>query len=154
MQAIAMRMIHDDKAMDSVVCIGTPRATLIGKRVLVVEDNGLLCCVLEQTLREAGCELIGPYSQLQTAIAATCDLEVDIALLDINIRGSLVLPLAERLQSRDVPVVLMSAYDRSQLPLQLQSHPHIRKPFSDSEMLARLADVLSTGEYGTNPLRA
>lgn len=115
--------------------------TLRGLNVLVVEDNGLLCCVLEETLREAGCEVVGPYARLPEAMQAAMSERIDVALLDINVRGQLVSPVAEQLRRRGVPFVLTSAYQAQDLPRTLQSAAQLRKPYTDSDLLERLASV-------------
>ncbi|HEY8540581.1 MAG TPA: response regulator [Steroidobacteraceae bacterium] len=115
---------------------------LRGLSVLVVEDNGLLCCVLEETLREAGCEVVGPYARLGEAMKAAADSRIDLALLDINVRGELVSPLAERLRERGVPFVLTSAYESQELPYSLQSAIQLRKPYTDLDLLDRLASLV------------
>jgi DNA-binding response OmpR family regulator len=119
------------------------RQTLAGKRVLLVEDSGFLCFALEQTLKEAGCEVIGPCSRLADAVEKAAHHDVDCALLDINLHGELVSPLAAQLRERGVPFVLTSAYSEHELPLALAREPQIRKPFTDKEVLAGLASVLA-----------
>jgi CheY-like chemotaxis protein len=116
---------------------------LRGLSVLVVEDNGLLCCVLEETLREAGCEVVGPYARLSEAMDAAEASRIDLALLDINVRGELVSPLADRLRERGVPFVLTSAYEARELPYALQSATQLRKPYTDLDLLDRLASLIS-----------
>jgi CheY-like chemotaxis protein len=118
-------------------------AALKGLNVLVVEDNGLLCCVLEETLREAGCEVVGPFARLPDALGAIPGAHIDVALLDLNIRGELVSPLADQLSQRGVPFVLTSAYPSRDLPLPLQSAHQLRKPYTCSDVLEHLADVLT-----------
>jgi CheY-like chemotaxis protein len=112
---------------------------LSGKSVLVVEDNGLLCCVLEETLRDAGCTVVGPFSRLADAMRAVPSADIDIALLDINLRGEMVMPLAHYLAARGVPYVLTSAYPAADLPRELQSAAQLRKPYTDEDVLERLA---------------
>jgi CheY-like chemotaxis protein len=114
---------------------------LKGLNVLVVEDNGLLCYVLEEALREAGCEVIGPYARLPEALDAALDAPIDVALLDINIRGELISPVTDRLTQRGVPFVLTSAYRPSELPLALQSASQLRKPYTSTDVLERIAAI-------------
>jgi CheY-like chemotaxis protein len=114
---------------------------LVGLNVLVVEDNGLLCCVLEETLREAGCEVVGPFARLPEALDAVPGTPIDIALLDINIRGEMVSPLADQLSRRGVPFVLTSAYRAGDLPLDLQNAHQLRKPYTCSDVLEHLASI-------------
>jgi DNA-binding response OmpR family regulator len=120
-----------------VICVA-----LGGKRVLLVEDNGLLSYVLEQTLRDAGCEVIGPYGRLHEAMVAANRRQVDIALLDINLAGELVSPLAHQLRERRIPFLLASAYQAGDVPRTLQSAARLRKPFTDSDVLTGLAALL------------
>jgi DNA-binding response OmpR family regulator len=118
------------------------KEALAGKRVLLVEDSGFLCFALEQTLREAGCEIVGPCSALEDAIDEASHHELDCALLDINLRGEMVSPLAAQLRERGVPFVLTSAYSEHDLPPGLVGELQVRKPFTDREMLESLASVL------------
>jgi CheY-like chemotaxis protein len=120
-----------------------PLDVLKGRNVLVVEDNGLLCCVLEETLREAGCEVIGPFARLPEALEAAPHATIDVALLDINIRGELVSPLADHLSQRGVPFVVTSAYQSRDLPRTLQSAHQLRKPYTCSDVLENLASALT-----------
>jgi CheY-like chemotaxis protein len=115
---------------------------LKGLKVLIVEDNGLLCCVLEETLREAGCEVVGPFARLPEALAAVPGADIDLALLDINIRGELISPLAEQLRERGVPFVITSAYPSHDLPLVLQDANQLRKPYTCSDVLEHLVALL------------
>lgn len=123
---------------------------LRGLNVLVVEDNGLLCCVLEETLRDAGCEIVGPFARLPEALEAACTEPIDVALLDINLRGQLVSPVAEQLRERGVPFVLTSAYQPSDLPRTLQSAVQLRKPYTDAELLDQLAFVVTRSHRRNN----
>jgi CheY-like chemotaxis protein len=126
------------------------REALQGKRVLVVEDNGLLCCVLEETLRGVGCEVIGPYAWLSEAMAQASVHEIDLALLDMNLHGELVKPLADQLQERGIPFLLTSAYRASELPHTLQSAAQLRKPFTDTDLLIELVALARTHQLGNN----
>jgi CheY-like chemotaxis protein len=118
---------------------------LEGKRVLVVEDNGLLCFVIEETLRAAGCQVVGPYARLKEALEETPSQEIDLALLDTNLRGELVSPLAAQLSERGVPFLLTSAYEHDELPRALQSAAQLRKPYSDLDLLDGLAALMCSG---------
>ena len=130
--------------MSQLLPLNSPAAEVLrGLNVLVVEDNGLMCCVLEETLREAGCEVLGPFGRLPEAMEAVPALQIDVALLDINIRGELVSPLAEHLAQRHVPFVLTSAYRTRDLPDALRSAVQLTKPFTGSDVLTSLSQVVA-----------
>lgn len=116
---------------------------LEGVRVLVAEDNGLLCGMLDETLREAGCQVAGPYASLERALAALSSTEIDVALLDIRLHGELVCPLASELQQRGVPFLVTSAYRSSELPHSLQSAAFLRKPFTAAEVIEGLTHLMA-----------
>jgi CheY-like chemotaxis protein len=129
-------------------CGGEVTACLHGKSVLVVEDNGFLCGVLEDTLRIAGCKVVGPFARLHDALCGL-DEHIDVALLDISIRGQLVVPVAQQLEQRGIPYVLTSGYRGDELPRLLQGAPHLRKPFADTDLLLVLSATLQgTGTFG------
>jgi two-component SAPR family response regulator len=123
--------------------LGVAKEALAGKRVLLVEDSGFLCFALEHTLREAGCEIVGPCSRLADAMDEASRHQLDCALLDINLRGEMVSPLAAQLRERGVPFVLTSAYSEHELPPGLTGETQVRKPFTDKEVLESLASVLA-----------
>jgi len=73
-------------------------SALRGKRVLVVEDEFLLRLELEEWLRSAGCAIIGPFSALEPARVVAARREpIDLAILDTNLNGQMVYPLADDL---------------------------------------------------------
>jgi CheY-like chemotaxis protein len=112
-----------------------------GKRVLVVEDELLVAMGLEMVLTDAGCHVVGPIGRLDEAMAAAATEEVDVALLDVNLRGHPVFPVADALAARGIPFVFLTGYGRETLPA---SHAHGRmlsKPFEATELVAVVADA-------------
>lgn len=92
-------------------------------RVLLVEDEFLLSTVLIADLRAAGYEVIGPCSTLSTATQAVQSQSLDGAILDINLRGELVYPVAEELARRRIPFVFLSGYALVNMPERFRSYP-------------------------------
>jgi CheY-like chemotaxis protein len=91
--------------------MGTPRDTLAGLRILVVEDEMLIAMLLMQMLQELQCEVIGPVSSVKDAIAAVRAHPLDGALLDMNLRGESSSPAAHECIDRAVPFLLVTGYD-------------------------------------------
>lgn len=133
--------VHGDTALAG-AAVESLADSLAGRHVLVVEDNGLLCGMLDETLRGAGCHVVGPYSRLDQAMAAMPAIRVDMALLDISLRGELVCPLVSELTQRGVPFLLTSAYQSSELPRALQSAAFLRKPFTEGDLLEGLTVLM------------
>jgi DNA-binding response OmpR family regulator len=81
---------------------------LAGRRVLIVEDEVIVAMDVEWALMSAGADIAGPAHRLADALAFA-DEPLDAAVLDINLDGELVWPLAERLAAAGVPFILASA---------------------------------------------
>lgn len=114
-------------------------APLGGLRVLVVEDEFLLADELRGDLEEMGAQVIGPVGHLDRALALVrAETAIDAAVLDLNIAGSEVFPLADMLAERGVPMVFATGYASLTLPERFAGVPTCDKPVAQ----ARLLDLL------------
>ena len=86
---------------------------LAGKRVMVVEDEMLIALLVEDMLEDAGCIVVGPFACVSDALAAAKTEVVDLALLDVNVAGEKVFPVAHALEARGVPFLLLTGYGES-----------------------------------------
>ena len=86
------------------------------KRILVVEDEFLIALDISDALEQGGLVVIGPLASVRDALAALEREHVDGALLDANLGGEPVGPLADALFARRVPFAFVSGYGREQLP--------------------------------------
>ena len=118
-------------------------ATLLGKRILLVEDELLIAMLIEETLEEAGCVVVGPFSRLGEALRAAGAEIVDAALLDVDLAGEKVYPAAELLARRGVPFLLLSGHGDKALPCDRQHWRHLGKPFNQADLLCALAGLVS-----------
>jgi CheY-like chemotaxis protein len=86
-------------------------------RVLVVEDEGLVAMMLEDLLEDLGCELAGSMASVGAALAwIEAGGEADAALLDVNLGGEPVFPVAEALRARGVPFAFTTGYGETRNP--------------------------------------
>lgn len=114
-----------------------PRTLLQDRRVLVVEDEYFIADDIAQALRKLGAEVIGPASDRAKALALLSSTErIDGAVLDVNLRGETVYPVAEALRARGIPFVFATGYDTSAIPSGYADIPRWEKPF-DPHALAR-----------------
>jgi DNA-binding response OmpR family regulator len=104
--------------------------------VLLVEDEFLLSAVLSADLQEAGYDVLGPYATVAAAMNAVQSLSFDCAILDINLRGELVYPVAEELARRRIPFIFLSGYAPINMPERFRGHARLTKP-ADSTALLR-----------------
>ena len=121
----------------------TPERSSRGPLVLVVEDEVLIAMDLERLLRRSGYRVLGPAATVAEALRMLEGARPDAALLDVNLRGEMVTPVAETLRARGVPFVLASAYDRVQLTAEvLAGAPNVGKPTDARRLVAALAQAL------------
>ena len=98
-------------------------------RILVVEDEVFIAWEIEERLQRLGCKVVGPVGHLEHALKLARTTALDGALLDVNIKGGVVYPVAEELLARKVPVVFSTGYAPNTLPLVFRDLPCVRKPF-------------------------
>jgi two-component system, response regulator PdtaR len=115
-----------------------------GWLVLVVEDEFLIAMDLEDLLERHGWCVLGPAASVAQALRLLDgDGQPDVALLDVNLGGELVTPVAEALRARGVPFVLASAYDRADLVAPaLVGVPNVGKLIDEKRLLAALAQAV------------
>ena len=114
---------------------------LKGARVLIVEDAVLLAMELEGGLADAGAQVIGPAYELEEGMALL-DQQIDAAVLDANLNGHSVTPVAEALTRRGVPFVFATGYgDAGGAPGGFEA-PVIRKPYDVTQVAAAVAELL------------
>jgi two-component SAPR family response regulator len=115
---------------------------LRGLRILVVEDEFLVSLDLEAMLRELGGEVIGPFASLVRATAVARAELLDVALLDVNVGGRLVTPVADALAERAIPFVFCTGYDAASLPGPHAAVPILMKPCQAQQLKEALLSVL------------
>jgi CheY-like chemotaxis protein len=119
------------------------RATLTGRRVLVVEDEYFLADDIGKALRALGAEIAGPVGHIEDAIEMLHDGGVlDAAVLDVNIRAAMIFPVARELMARHVPFVFTTGYDRITIEAEFQDVPLWEKPIDIAAMTQNLATLV------------
>jgi PAS domain S-box-containing protein len=117
---------------------------IAGLRVLIVEDALLLALELEAGLQEAGATIVGSAADLDEALGMI-DLPLDAAVLDADLNGVSVLPVAEALAKRGVPFVFATGYGDGKHGPQGFDAPVIRKPYDVTQVAAALAEATRRG---------
>jgi DNA-binding response OmpR family regulator len=112
-------------------------------RLLLVEDEFLEALHLEQELAAAGYEIVGPFHSLAAGLEAAQGAELDLALLDVNLRGERVYPLADELTAQGVPFVFLSGYLAIDLPERFRARPRLSKPHEPAVLLRELRRLLA-----------
>ncbi|KUM25079.1 hypothetical protein AU467_27275 [Mesorhizobium loti] len=115
-------------------------APLSGLRILVVEDAFLVALDLSDELTDAGCDVVGPAPSVEQALEQIDGIELDGAVLDVNLQGERSFPLAEHLATRDVPFVFLTGYDSATIfPDQFRDSPRLSKPVDTRVLIEAVA---------------
>jgi PAS domain S-box-containing protein len=121
-----------------------------GSAVLLVEDESMVAMMVEETLAELGFCVIGPYGTLAEAMRAASNAHLDAAILDINLGGQLVYPVADLLCSKGVPVVFVTGYGMESIETRYTDIPLLQKPL-DKRTLQDLFDISANTEMPAAP---
>ena len=109
-------------------------------RILVVEDMFLIADMIAEYLRDYGCDIVGPMSRLNRALASAEQEKLDGALLDVNIGGDYCFPIAAVLKTRGIPFAFLTGYDDAVLPPEYRDLPRLSKPFEVKELFELVSE--------------
>lgn len=107
-------------------------------RVLIVEDEYLIRLLLEDMLADLGYEVGAVAANLAEGLQQAKDAAIDLAILDVNIDGQQVFPVAELLKSRNVPFCFITGYGAQGLPEHYRQMPTLQKPFQMADLKTTL----------------
>jgi CheY-like chemotaxis protein len=114
-------------------------APAAGRRVLVVEDELIIRMLIEDMLSDLGYTIAGAAGRVDEAVAIARSGDFDVALLDVNLSGEPVDPVAEILAERKIPFVFATGYGDRALPDAFRDRPRVHKPFQQQSLRRALA---------------
>jgi CheY-like chemotaxis protein len=119
---------------------GTGKGSMSGMTVLVVEDDFIVAYDMQMMLEEQGARVLGPATSLSAALELVVSEQPTMAVLDVNLGGEYVFPLADKLQTRGVPFVFATAYadDDRLFPQTTRCVPRLAKPVLPNVLIAQL----------------
>ncbi len=121
-------------------------ATIKGKYILIVEDEAMIALIIEQEILDAGANVVGPAFDLESALDLA-DMQLDAAVLDINLGGKTVFPAARRLAERGVPFVFASANCHELATnAEFSAYPAMTKPVSMGRLIDALAALIRSDQ--------
>lgn len=107
---------------------------LVGLKVLVVEDEMMVSMLIEDMLGDLGCQVVGPAARLDEAMALAQEAEIDCAVLDVNLGGHPIFPLADLLREKGRPFAFATGYGDGALRDVDKGALVLQKPFRESDL--------------------
>ncbi len=121
---------------------GAPLAE--GKRILLAEDEVLVGMMVHDMLVDFGFNVVGPIADLSGALTAAEAGDLDGAVLDVNLGGELIYPVAKALTERGVPFIFVTGYDGDSIDERYSQVPMLRKPIEPQHLQRMLASKPET----------
>lgn len=112
-------------------------------RVLVVEDEYLIRMLLEDMLADLGYEVAAAVGNIAEASTLAANGGFDAAILDVNVDGQEIYPVADILSERKLPFVFVTGYGERTLPDRYRNRPALQKPFQAEQLDAALGKLLA-----------
>jgi CRP-like cAMP-binding protein/ActR/RegA family two-component response regulator len=108
------------------------------RNVLVVEDDYMIARELADGLKAQGCHVIGPLADPALALELARKERPDFAVLDVNLNGRVVFPVADFLADENIPFVFASGYGTGIIPPRHRSAAFLEKPVTLDDVLDHL----------------
>jgi len=119
---------------------------LQGTKVFVVEDEAAISMLLEDILLDFGCEVVGPAARLTTALEMAENESFDVAILDVNVAGEPIYPVAEAIAKRGLPLVFSTGYGGAGIREPFRDRPVVQKPFSQADLKRTLTGAVAAAK--------
>lgn len=120
-----------------------PEIALDGRRVLVIEDSPVVAEAAKDMLRDMGCAVAGPATNMAAALLLAEEEQIDAAVVDLNIRGGKAFPVLRILEKRGIPFLLTSGYADWSMPEEWLARPRLAKPYTPNMLRERLLELLA-----------
>jgi CheY-like chemotaxis protein len=118
-------------------------SSLSGCRVLVVEDEVMVSCAMEDMLAGLGCEVVGPAARVNQGLELVAAGRIDAAVLDVNLNGQKSYPIADALIAIGVPFVFSTGYNKDSMPEEYRDFPMLQKPYNRLKLGKTLEKLLT-----------
>ena len=121
-------------------------AVSVGRlRVLLVEDEMMVALLLETVLIDLGHQVVGPVARLERGLEVVEREAIDLAVLDVNIDGREVYPIAAALEARGIPFIFTTGYGIDGLHSAYRNRPVLQKPYRSDDLKAAIGRVCDRG---------
>jgi CheY-like chemotaxis protein len=120
------------------------KSTQAENRVLIVEDEYLIRMLLEDMLGDLGYVVVAAVGSIVEANEVATNGDFRAAILDVNVDGQEIFPVADILAKRDLPFVFVTGYGERALPERYRGRPTLQKPFQADQLDKALSGLLAS----------
>ncbi|MBC7577573.1 response regulator [Tardiphaga sp.] len=113
-----------------------------GGSVFLVEDEVMIRMMVADMLEELGYSVAAEAGEINEAVRLAGSTEFDIAILDVNVNGKVISPVAEVIQGRGRPFIFATGYGAQGLPQEFRDRPTLQKPFQMETLAQVIASTL------------
>jgi DNA-binding response OmpR family regulator len=115
-----------------------------GGSIFLVEDEVMIRMMVADMLEELGYRVAAEAGEIGEAIKLAQSVDFDLAILDVNVNGKVISPVADLIAARGLPFIFATGYGSSGLPVEYRDRPALQKPFQ-IETLARTIEQALNG---------
>ena len=127
-----------ERARDSIMSTTQPTSC----SVFLVEDEVMIRMMVADMLEELGHSVAAEAGEIGEAVRLAQSAEFDLAILDVNVNGKVITPVAELISARNRPFIFATGYGSSGLPEEYRNHPALQKPFQLETLAQAIANTL------------
>ncbi len=114
---------------------------LAGRLVLVAEDQFLVAQAVQDAIEAMGGRVLGPVASVASALEQIAAHRPDLAMLDVDLNGEQVYPVAEKLRRDGVPFAFTTGFDHNGMSPRFKDMPYLTKPIRHGALVQMLRDL-------------
>jgi CheY-like chemotaxis protein len=110
--------------------------------VFLVEDEAMIRMMVAEMLEDLGYVVVAEASDIESAVPLAQSARFDVAILDVNVNGKVVTPVAQAIEARRLPFVFVTGYGVQGIPEEFRDRPALQKPFQMATLAGMIEDAL------------
>jgi len=115
-----------------------------GGSVLLVEDEVMIRMMVAEMLEDLGYSVVAEAGEIDEAMHLAQTARFDIAILDVNVNGKVITPVAHTIEARKLPYIFTTGYGLQGIPEEFRGRPSLQKPFQ-MEALEQMIETALSG---------
>ena len=119
-------------------------SSMFDLRILILEDETTISTLVAAMLNDLGCAAVKTAVRRDQALNLIRSEEIDVAILDVNLKGQDSYPVANELEVRNIPFLFLTGYESEYIPERYRNRPVLQKPFSERD-LVNILSILALG---------